>query len=90
MSTTAGVSNSSAALRQALSQRVVVADGAMGTMLQAADRQMLRDAMETLANDCSGLEDRARYLVRAAEIDVVRLDGVPGETSTVSVERRDL
>ncbi|WP_394837483.1 hypothetical protein LVJ94_11295 [Pendulispora rubella] len=43
-------------------------------MLEAAgDHVMLRDAMETLANDCSGLEDRARYLVRAAEIDEHRL-----------------
>ena len=41
MSTSAGVSkaagNSSAALRQALAERVVVADGAMGTMLQAQE-----------------------------------------------------
>jgi 5-methyltetrahydrofolate--homocysteine methyltransferase len=33
----AAVSSSAAALRRALSERVVVADGAMGTMLQAAD-----------------------------------------------------
>ncbi|WP_394826640.1 hypothetical protein [Pendulispora albinea] len=43
-------------------------------MLEATgDYVTLRDAMETLANDCSGLEDRARYLVRAAEIDEHRL-----------------
>ena len=37
MSAAATAPNSSAALRQALSERVVVADGAMGTMLQAQD-----------------------------------------------------
>jgi 5-methyltetrahydrofolate--homocysteine methyltransferase len=37
MSATARVSNSPAALRQALGERVVVADGAMGTMLQDQD-----------------------------------------------------
>ena len=34
------VSNSPAALREALATRVVVADGAMGTMLQAQDPSM--------------------------------------------------
>ena len=37
MSANARVSNSPAALRHALGERVVVADGAMGTMLQAQD-----------------------------------------------------
>ena len=37
MSTSARVSNTAAALRQALLERVVVADGAMGTMLQARE-----------------------------------------------------
>jgi 5-methyltetrahydrofolate--homocysteine methyltransferase len=38
--TSARVSNSAAALREALATRVVVADGAMGTMLQAQDPSM--------------------------------------------------
>ncbi len=38
--TSARVSNSAAALRDALATRVVVADGAMGTMLQAQDPTM--------------------------------------------------
>src|SRR5919107_2399681 len=37
MSSQPSVSNSPSALRQTLSSRVVVADGAMGTMLQAQD-----------------------------------------------------
>jgi tetratricopeptide (TPR) repeat protein len=43
-------------------------------MLEAVgDYTALRNAMESMANDSTGLEDRARFLMRAAEIDELRL-----------------
>ncbi|HWL84498.1 MAG TPA: hypothetical protein VNO21_01780, partial [Polyangiaceae bacterium] len=52
-------------------------------MLEASgDYTTLRDALEKLANDCTGLEDRARYLVRAAEIDEHRLGDDARSAST--------
>lgn len=43
------------------------------TLEAVGDYAALRDAMESMANDATGLEDRARFLVRAAEIDELRL-----------------